>query len=75
MPRLINRICDRALHLAYLKRSGVIDGLVLQEALDYVRQPDTAPGLAATTETSTTIPTPVPPPPELGAGKAAAASW
>ncbi len=52
----------------------MIDGLLLQAALDYVRQPDSAPGLAATTEKTATLAAPAPPPPALSVGKVAAAS-
>ena len=53
VPRLINRICDRALYLAWLNRSGVVDAHLLQGAVDYVGQFNAPAALAATTERST----------------------
>ena len=34
VPRLINRICDRALHHGYLRRAGTIDEHMLEAAID-----------------------------------------
>jgi general secretion pathway protein A len=39
VPRLINRICDRALHLACLRRVSTVDPLILAAAADDVGQP------------------------------------
>jgi general secretion pathway protein A len=57
VPRLINRVCDRALYLAYLKRSAVIDALVMQGALDYVGLSDPSAAPAGTGDTSTGVDT------------------
>jgi general secretion pathway protein A len=53
VPRLINRICDRALYLAWLKRSGVVDAHIVQAALDYVGHSASSAALATTIERST----------------------
>ena len=34
VPRLINRICDRALHRGHLERMAIIDGPTLRQAID-----------------------------------------
>lgn len=50
IPRLINRICDRALHVAHLRRSGTIDRDVVAAALDDIGRLGTS---------SSPLPTPV----------------
>jgi general secretion pathway protein A len=61
VPRLINRICDRALYLAWLKRSGVVDAHMLQAAMDYVGHSAPSAALPATTQRSTAREQPVNP--------------
>jgi type II secretory pathway predicted ATPase ExeA len=47
IPRVINRICDRALHLAYLKRTATVDLPTLEAALVDVGHIERAPVVAA----------------------------
>jgi cell division septation protein DedD len=43
VPRLLNRLCDRALHEAYLRRSPMVDQELLASVLDAVPQPAPSP--------------------------------
>jgi MSHA biogenesis protein MshM len=47
VPRLINRICDRALHHGYLRRAGTIDEHMLEAAIEDAGHFPTAPPPAA----------------------------
>lgn len=47
VPRLINRICDRALHHGYLRRVGIIDAPMLEAAIEDAGHFPTAPAPAA----------------------------
>jgi len=46
VPRLINRICDRALHHGYLRRAGTIDGEMVEAAIPDAGQFASAPAAA-----------------------------
>jgi type II secretory pathway predicted ATPase ExeA/cell division septation protein DedD len=58
VPRLINRICDRALYVAYLKRTTTVDLAVLEAAIQEM-EPELVPGIS----TARVFPTPVESPP------------
>ena len=60
VPRIINRLCDRALQNGYLRRVGTIDRAILDAAV-----PDAVPAVRAETPRviSSRTPVPVPPPP------------
>ena len=53
MPRVINRLCDRALHHGYLRRVGVIDREILEAAI-----PDALPPASASPRAASPAPRP-----------------
>ena len=62
VPRLINRICDRALYIAYMRRVTAIDPAILEAALQ-----DIAPELLVEAARSPARSGPFPPLPAAGA--------
>jgi len=55
VPRLINRICDRALHHGYLRRAGTIDEHMLEAAIEDAGHFPTAPPPAAVAPARATV--------------------
>ncbi|MEO6236463.1 MAG: AAA family ATPase, partial [Vicinamibacterales bacterium] len=62
VPRLINRICDRALHHGYLRRVGTIDRQILEAAVPDPTQFACASGPVAASPIVVVAATPAPPP-------------
>jgi MSHA biogenesis protein MshM len=61
VPRLINRICDRALHHGYLRRAGTIDEHMLEAAIeDAGHFPTAPPPPAVVAPTRATVAAPAP---------------
>lgn len=52
IPRIINRVCDRALQLAYERRCPLIDRSMIAEALDHAPVRAVMPTLTTTTTTA-----------------------
>ena len=72
IPRLINRICDRALHHGYLRRVGTIDRQILEAAVPDPTQFACASGPVAASRIVVVAPTPAPVPALPGAPAVAA---